>query len=974
MPSSVAVAVVSGAFAGVAASVGAGVLAGAVFTSAFMSAFVSSLVLSGLSAALSSGQGGSSQQDQPQASSIANSGRTVTIRQAVSPWRVIYGKIRVGGTVTYKKVTGENRYYHLVITFAGHVSEEIVAVHFSDEAVPLDGDGEATGKYAGYVRIKKSLGAEAGQPFPDLNTESGGEWTDAHRQTGHTKLWVRIKASSDLFPTGIPNITAVIKGKNDIYDPRTGLTGWSENPALCVNNYLTDAVRGVGVVYAEEINATDLIAAANICDESVSLAGGGSEKRYTCNGDFLTTEKPVDILGKLTSSMAGYAVQIGAKWNIIAGAYEVPTLEFDEGDLAGPLQWQSLVSRRDSCNAVKGIYVDPANNWQPTDFPAVISDTYQALDNGERVYHDLELNFTNSGTMAQRMAKIELLRTRQGLTVKWPGKLSCYRAQPGKTIKLTFAKYGWNAKPFFVTDGTFSINADGSLGYTLALRETAAAIYDWNTSEEQTVDFAPNTDLGDPFTVAALTGLTLSSGTTDLLMAGDGTVISRLKAVWTETTDSFVLNGGHVLLQVKKSADTIWQDATPSSGDGTLAYLLPVVDGVAYDVRIRAENAIGVRSAWTTVTGHTVIGKTALPADVPWFSINRNVVAWGTVADIDLAGYLIRWQSGANTSWGDANPAHEGVLTSSPYTLLSLPNIVLTLLIKAVDTTGNASANAASIISTTITGLGDVIVSNVIVTTDFHDLGFPGTIVNGAVSPPMWSDNANPMWTADGDLMWDISGDLFATPDPAPLAWSDDAANYWTADADLMWDVQTYMAMTYTTEAITVAAADAGSQMTLTSSIEAGSYLVEFQQQGLKSMWSTDTDPMWTDDADPLWKPNTWQSWPGSLTASADVYQFRISTNASATEGRVRVFKMLLDVPDISETLADIAISAGGTRLPITKTYRSIKAVNLTLQSDGGAARTARVEDKLNTGPLVLCLNSSGTGTSGKIDGIVQGY
>jgi hypothetical protein len=60
-----------------------------------------------------------------------------------------------------------------------------------------------------------------------------------------------------------------------------------------------------------------------------------------------------------------------------------------------------------------------------------------------------------------------------------------------------------------------------------------------------------------------------------------------------------------------------------------------------------------------------------------------------------------------------------------------------------------------------------------------------------------------------------------------------------------------------------------------------------------------------------------------------------------------------LDAPDITETLANVAISSGGTRLAPTKSYGTVKSVHLTVVNDGGSAVSATQEDTQATGPLV---------------------
>ena len=713
MPTSVVMAAAAGAWSGLSAVV----LQGAAFSFSW-GAFASSLVMSGLSAAL--------RPDAPssQPSSITSNARTVTTRQPISPWRLIYGRTRVGGVVTYKHINAGHTFYYAVLTFAGHPCEAIDEIYFNDELVPLDGSGNAIGKYADHVTIEKSLGNESGQPFPNLVTASDGEWSDAHRQTGHTKIYIVLAANNDLFPSGLPNITAVIRGKNDIYDPRDGSVGWSDNPALCIANYLTDSVRGLGAAYASAIDETALIAAANVCDETVTLADGTTEKRYTCNGSITLAEKPVDILPKLASSMAGYVTKIGATWGVHAGAYETPTLTLGEGDLAGPIAWQALVSRRESCNGVKGIYAEPGNLWQPADFPAVVSDTARAEDNDEAIWHDLRLEFTDSGTMAQRIAKIDLLRTRQPLTVSFPGKLACFRAQPGKTVYLTIDKYGWSAKPFFVQEGRFSVNADGTLGYHLSLRETAAAIYDWSTDEEQAIDLAPNTTLDDPFALAA-------PGVPDVTetlyeTTGSAGVKARATMSWTSVVDGFLLD---YLPEYRVAAGT-WVSLPPTAD--TFAHIDDIAPG-SYEFRLRARSTMLSASDYGGTRTRQILGLTAAPADVTGFSVIKSggiaLAGWTLHADLDVrqGGSIVIRHSPLTTgaAWenGVIVETFAGNAVAGPLALMTG-----TYMAKALDSSGNYSASEASFVATegTVTGWTTV-------DTTTQEPSFAGTKSNVAV-------------------------------------------------------------------------------------------------------------------------------------------------------------------------------------------------------------------------------------------------
>lgn len=449
-----------------------------------------------------------------------------------------------------------------------------------------------------FARILKHTGSTTQAADTALVAESNGRWTANHRLLGVAYLYARLEASNSVWTGGIPTVTAIVKGKR-VYDPRTGNTAWTRNPALILADYLCDTRYGLSCNFASEIDLAALIAAANICDEQVPLATGGYEPRYTCDLVIETSQKPGDVIRTILTSMAGAAIYTGGKWRIQAGAYMTPTVTLTEADLRGPLRVQSRVSRRENFNAVKGTYIAAASNWQPTDFPAVKSATYLAEDNNVEVYKDVQLECTTSASMAQRIAKIELLRARQQITVALACKLTAYRVQAGDTVMLTLARMGWSAKPFEVISSKFSIDASGVLGVDLALREIASNVYDWSSSEEQTADAAPDTDLPSPWNVAAPVSPTLSeSSRTD----PTGAVRCDVVLAWSPSSSAFV---GSYEAQVRLITSSVWVDAVVAG----LTFTYPnAVKGATYVGRVRAINGLGVPSAWVAATPRRITG------------------------------------------------------------------------------------------------------------------------------------------------------------------------------------------------------------------------------------------------------------------------------------------------------------------------------------------------------------------------------
>ena len=231
-------------------------------------------------------------------------------------------------------------------------------------------------------------------------------------------------------------MTAKVQGRK-VYDPRDASTAYSSNSALCLRDYLTNTEFGLGEP-TSRINDTSFSTAANVCDENVSLTGGGTEKRYTCNGVFETSETPKDIIKQLLSSCAGRLVYQGGQWTIYSGAYVAPTISVDEDDLDGSLQVTTQVGRRNIFNTVRSVYVEPSNLYQPTDAPVIKNATYLAQDQSEVIARDFDWAFTTSSATAQRLSKIELEKVRQQITCLMPLSLrNGMRVQAGDTISVT---------------------------------------------------------------------------------------------------------------------------------------------------------------------------------------------------------------------------------------------------------------------------------------------------------------------------------------------------------------------------------------------------------------------------------------------------------------------------------------------------------------------------------------------------------
>jgi hypothetical protein len=653
-------------------------------------------------------------------------GRQETTRQPITHWQWIYGQHPVGGAITFihtETAEGtDNKYLHMVITFAGHAVEEIGTIWFDDVELP-SGDGlVASGRFANVAEVYRSKADEAGQPFPNLVARSGGKWTDAHRQSGRAKIHVVFKFDQDIYSTGIPNVRALVKGRK-VLDPRTGLTVWSDNAALCIADYIRNNEIGLGCS-GSEIDEAQLIAAANICDEEVALAAGGTEKRYTLNGALSASGSPREILPRLLDAYAGHARFIGGLWKLQPGVYQTPTITLTEDDLRGGIRIRPRSSKRDLCNAVKGLYVSPENDYQVSDFPPILNATYQAEDQGERIWHELDLAFTNSPSMAQRIAKIVLEKSRQQIVVEWAGKLGCYRVQPGNTVMVTLPRYGWHSKVFEVA--SMELVAEGedvTLGCNLVLRETASAVYDWS-AEETTVDIAPDSNLPNPFTLASPSGIEVS----EQLVVTPWGVAMRVTASWSASPDAFVSS---YQPEYRENSSAEWVVLPIQTS--TSVEIFDLAPGI-YDFRVRAFNHIGVASDYTTLTGHELLGIEGPPSTPTGLSLQ---IAGGTAIitldqhpdlDVRMGGRILvrHTESLTNQAWEEAFSIGNFQGWPGDSVVIFLPLKPGSYLVKAEDLVGTESVDFAVI----TTKQASVLNYTQLATPLQEDPTFPGTKTN----------------------------------------------------------------------------------------------------------------------------------------------------------------------------------------------------------------------------------------------------
>jgi len=621
-------------------------------------------------------------------------GTNVNAVAPASDHAIIYGQHRVGGVIFYRSVTEDQKFLHTLIALAGHEVEEITTVFADNVALTLDGNNFVTNSdfqikdadgntVNSAIRVKKHLGTNNQPADTDLVAEDSA-WTAAHQAKGIAYIYIRAEFDTSVFPQGLPTFSALVKGKK-VFDPRTSTTAFSSNAALCLRDYLVSDY-GLGVE-GTEINDTVFSAAANTCDENIALSAGGTEKRYTVDGSFVTSLPPDDVITDLTASMAGTIYYSQGQWGVKAGEFTSSVLTLDEDDLRSNLQVNTRHSRRDNFNTVSGMFSGPETDHQPTDFPQITSSTFVTVDGGETVVQDIPLPFTATSSRAQRIAKIALFRNREQITLSGAFGLRALQLCIGDVVSITNTRLGFSAKTFEVVDWRFGFGSDQTLEVNLTLRETSSGVYDWNAEETQ---FDLNaTTLPTAFDVPTV-GLGVDFDLRVVNQAAVGVLIIEVTA--NEP------NAVEFEAQYKKTSDTKFISV------GKQRNGLFEVTGLSddnYDIRARAFNAFGVAGPFTSTSGQQLSAFATPPDNVTNFTgnVTGNALnlSWTPVTNADLSHYKVRFSS-ETTGASYQNAVDIVDKVSRPGNTAVVPAKTGTYFLKAVDKIGGVSASAASFV------------------------------------------------------------------------------------------------------------------------------------------------------------------------------------------------------------------------------------------------------------------------------------
>lgn len=439
-----------------------------------------------------------------------------------TPRKTVIGTTAMATDIRDEEFTGANQdYFHRFIVCASHKVNAISSIYFDDKLAWTLAGG-VQGEFVGYLDVAVVLEGNSGNAI-NISARMGA----TRRFTGCAYVHLKYKLTGNTskvdspFAQQVTTRVTIIGNGALVYDPRLDSTvaggsgshraddqttwAWSSgachNPALALLFYLLGweigGLLAVGKgIPKERIDLASFAVAANICDESVTKVGGGTEARYRVAGVWSEGDSPNTVIDMLKASMNADLDDVDGKLRLTIFTDDgfASDADFTDDDVLDAFEWQSIRPLDQSFNVVRGVYTDASTTslYQQVDYP---QQSVTSPDGIDRIM-SLDLPMIESVSQAQRIADLRLSRERYSGTFKAEFQATAWRVEKNSIVRLTFAPQGWVNKTFRVAE--MELRVDGVVPLTLVEEDPDIYVAPALTYGVDGTDSTPHDPLLDP--------------------------------------------------------------------------------------------------------------------------------------------------------------------------------------------------------------------------------------------------------------------------------------------------------------------------------------------------------------------------------------------------------------------------------------------------------------------------------------------
>ena len=438
--------------------------------------------------------------------------------------KIAFGNTVLGADIRYWEVHGQTGYTE-VLAAAGHKINSIGNLYVNSKLVNFSTSVD------GAVGLCTGTSNYSTQNDGSLLTENDntykGDWRRTFISAGTEKnaqniasqtLWTSSKGmfmtgiayyindytfTQSNFPQGIPQVGTQVGEGALVYDPRRdptyGGTGshnindqttWQYSPtdsngvpigrnnALQMLFYLlgwrvADPNNAAAVtltvgqgVSPTDINIASFIAAANNCEIEQWYSDG-----LLSTGDSHTSNRQI-----IAAAAGGDISDPGGLWtyNVAGDDTANIAVTLTEDDIVSAVNYNAATSINSKYNQIGGSYVEsaPPIFYQPQPYALVSDPNYIAQDQGQKLRKNVDFQFVQNTTQAQKLARIILNKNRLTATFKATFTLKALQALYYNCVRLNYAPLGISNGLFRVTGQ--AINPMGGIDLTLTIENATA--------------------------------------------------------------------------------------------------------------------------------------------------------------------------------------------------------------------------------------------------------------------------------------------------------------------------------------------------------------------------------------------------------------------------------------------------------------------------------------------------------------------
>lgn len=542
-------------------------------------------------------------------------GQQDLIRELMQPkslpvYRFVYGKCMAPGTPAPVRVKGE--YLYACYLLNSRPSQGPFTLYLDKREVEYSGDPyDFAGPGAlstnapftdsnpanNHCRYWIGRGDQVGPPATILaDAPEFFQATDGWR--GRTVIWLKLRAGDngsrgERWPAVPPEV--MVDGYwSLVRDPRSGdARAYSANQALCV----LDALRENPMRPYDDRNLwlETFEWAADEAAEPFAVKGGGTIPKFEVNGVLAFTEgaELEDQVMPLVNAGASRLIRVGGRLGIVPAVYQAPVLTVSDVLDDQPMTFNRYRPASELVTEVTATYTSPLRMFEEAATPVFTLPGAQAEDGGLAKLGQFDLSMVTDHRQGQYVAAIFGRRSR--MQRSWSGVLpgQAFDLVAGSVMQLTlpapYERRGGIYEVEQIQPGFDPVGQSGAaMRCPVTLRETSPDVYAWNADvDEQDViieEFDP-----DLRRVQPPGEITLISDASTVLISGD-TSIARIRMSFAPSTSGGVIaydwqyqQGGNPW----QTGGTIDRNIMDMGGD-VFGYLVPVVVGDTYTIRVRA--------------------------------------------------------------------------------------------------------------------------------------------------------------------------------------------------------------------------------------------------------------------------------------------------------------------------------------------------------------------------------------------------